>query len=78
MSKQINHTAVQLACFVWREDITLVSTRHFVTSPTGVGRVKVVSTLEAGRPKRQKELTQGCELRSALDDVASNTWQSLL
>jgi hypothetical protein len=28
-----------MACFVWRKDSTLVSTQHFVTSPTGFGRV---------------------------------------
>jgi len=30
----------------------MVSTLHFVLSPTGFGRVKVVFTLGTGRPKR--------------------------
>jgi len=32
--------------------------RHLVTSPTGFGRVKVVSTLGTGRPKRHFLTTQ--------------------
>jgi hypothetical protein len=39
--------------------------RHLVTTPTGFGRVKVVSTLETGRPKRDVLTTQGPESRSA-------------
>jgi len=38
--------------------------RHLVTSPTGFGRVKVVSTLGTGRPKRHFLTTQGPESRS--------------
>ncbi len=38
--------------------------RHLVTSPTGFGRVKVVSTLGTGRPKRHFFTTQGPESRS--------------
>jgi hypothetical protein len=58
-----DHTAVQMACFVWRKERTLVSTRHFVTPPTGFGRVILVSTLGAGRPKRHFSFTQGPESR---------------
>jgi hypothetical protein len=45
------HTAlaVQMTCFVWREDSTLVSTLQFVPSPTEFGRVIVVSTFGTGR-----------------------------
>jgi hypothetical protein len=38
--------------------------RHLVTSPTGFGRVKVVSTLGTGRPERHFLTTQGPESRS--------------
>ena len=38
--------------------------RGHVTSPTGFGRVKVVSTLGTGRPKRHFLTTQGPESRS--------------
>ena len=60
----VNHTAVQMACFVRRKDSTLVSTLNFVTSPTGFDRVKVVSTLGTGRPIRHFFTTQGPESRS--------------
>ena len=60
-----NHTAVKLACFVWRKDSTLVSTLHFVPSPTGFGSVNLVSTLGTGRPTRHFFTTQGPESRSS-------------
>jgi len=37
--------------------------RHFVPSPTGFGRVKVISALGNGRPKRHYFTTQGPESR---------------
>jgi len=52
--------------------------RHLVTLPTGFGRVKVVSTLGTGRPKRHFLTTQGPESRSCLCKHSSFSFYSTL
>ena len=70
--------------FVWRKDRDMVSTAAFghghghghghdrghITSPTGFGRVKVVSTLGTGRPKPQgPESHRGSRVQYTSDSI---------